>query len=647
MMGKVKKPASASKEEGQKKISSFFQQKPAEKTKPKALFTEHGHQKNAQKFQLTEQIAISDGLEKKLESTGRQNLPNEKENVKETLRCKAEHVETSVNERARAKNTADSAKQAAVTCIPETQICFTPPGVKESKNDVKDSPEVNDFGLIPDTPQEKKEEVTKPKRPLGRSFLLSAAQMGTNPIQKAKEHRQEKLAMKKKVSQARKSLLSVSVQFNPEEKEMSNGTVKTACSLNAYLDKNVTADTENHNGDLHGNSNLVCDGKTPTKIYSDGNTMKRMAKSGTSPDSKRLVSDESGKVNDSNGVSNGKQLSLGNSVCKLDFDGNTEKLVTEGAGLGKIDTPVDETDFKSAKSLLENKSKAKSKEEQIRMERKKMRERMLKLKQEKELLEKKRVAKEENRRKSEKLMKYQLTGVADGEEKYEGDISVTQDDALDDILQELKSPSLIKPSKTSKSSVISKTKIKASDFTKTKPLDKKTTDKIVKRHTHADDTSKTNDSAVVKHKELDIVNDWTKEDDDYFSKLGVEIGVKTKGKDVLKKADDEFEIEHYLTPCNLATERSKTPTAEMEIEEFVSQQPDSKLLCDQMEGLSPFKKKRETTNTVMGQTEAPCASYGRHTVTKVSYSNDKHQMELDVSSQPGDIHRKCILSGFW
>lgn len=339
---------------------------------------------------------------------------------KHVVRQVAESRKPKSSEKSQSDHIAERTKQAVVTSIPETQVLFTPPGAnvgKRGKDGVKDSPDISDFGLIPDTPQDKKDEVVKTKRPLGRSFLLSAAQMGTNPIQKAKEHRQEKLAMKKKMSMARKSLVSVSVEFNPDKKDASKTPSEQLISSDvgkvSGIETNKTSDSGemvSQVGEEHSDKILVCDGKTPTKIYSEGNTIKRMAKSGISPDSKRSVGDTSTKVNAGNESNDNELTSMGHSVCKLNFGGNTDRHVTETTAVGETSVPVNETDFKSAKTLLEDKDIVKSKEDQIRIERKKRKERELKLKQERELLEKKRVAKEENRRKSEKLLKYQLTG---------------------------------------------------------------------------------------------------------------------------------------------------------------------------------------------------------------------------------------------
>lgn len=293
-----------------------------------------------------------------------------------------------------------SGTQSVVTCIPETQLCFTPPGTKIINAKKTDSHDVNDFDLIPDTPQEKKEETGKAKlakRPLGRSFLLSAVQMGTNPIQKAKEHREAKLALKRKISQARTGLLSVSVQFTASEKEPSTKREKIVPDS---FDGDVgdhernTVHVESLEEEISNKVYVTQDGKTPTKVYSDGSTMKRMAKSGASPDSKRITTDENSDNDEDSFDLVKKQLS---------FQGNT--------GLKDLPcTNVSEVIPGQPKSSLDSKITVENSEENLRKERRKQREEDMKQKENEKVVEKKRVAREENRRKSEKIMQYQLTG---------------------------------------------------------------------------------------------------------------------------------------------------------------------------------------------------------------------------------------------
>lgn len=178
-------------------------------------------------------------------------------------------------------------------------------------------------------------------------------------------------------------------------------------------------------------------------------------------------------------------------------------------------------------------------------------------------------------------------------------ISLTHDDALDDILQELTSPSKTKPS--SKQTVLPPARKNNVVFTKTKSMNKsRTLGKTIKCSGHADNVGKEHDSGTSKTDNESpgntiAVDDWTTEDDEYFSKLGVDTGTKSDSKETARKcevSDNADDIETYLTPCSHATERLRTPTHGMDIEDFVTQQPNSNLLCDQMQGLSPFKPNR-------------------------------------------------------
>ena len=370
------------------------------------MFSEHGDHNTSSKQYSSEPILIKDDacdLDPKGSDISRAELPKHKKIIEQPFNRKTEGSKALAPNTEDASNSPDVVTNSAVTCIPETQICFTPPGSnKVSTDSVKISPQTNDFGLIPDTPQDKKQDVVKTKRPLARSFLLSTSQMGSNPIQKAKEHRQEKLAMKKRASLARKSLLSVSVQFNQDENKKWNSTAENVqLQSDTNVDKRVDSEQV-----IQGE---VSEGKTPTKIYCDGNSMKRMAKSGSSPDSKRL-SDGLGN-SESNQPSIDEKSSLGNSVCRLNFEVKSDRQSSGDTNIEQPKISIDETDFKSAKSMLQNTSVEKSREELMRIERKKEKEKQMQMKKEKERLEKMRVTKEENRRKSEKLMKYQLTGV--------------------------------------------------------------------------------------------------------------------------------------------------------------------------------------------------------------------------------------------
>ncbi|KAL4232940.1 Tripartite DNA replication factor [Mactra antiquata] len=568
-MGKIKKPPSASKDEGQKKISSFFQQG-SNKSTAKSLFCEHG--KIVDK-KITKPLSESKSV-------------------------------TSLPVCGKVSSKTDSNISSPVTCIPDTQVLVTPPCVKgKSKridgegNNQSNNVEVSDFGIIPDTPETKKEDPIKSKRPLARSFLLSTSQFGSNPIQKAKENREAKLALKKKTCLAKKGLLSVCVQFNNEENRSGNMT-------GGITDTNSVIDLTDSIPQVNGNSKPL--EVTPTKIYSNGDTLKRMAKSGDSPDGKRTVNEsESFK----------KQLSFKNDAGKLDLNSSSEDSI-----LTKLKNE------KASASEIMNINQV-SKEEMVKRKKK---EELLTAKRQKELeraLERKRVEKEENRRKIEKLMKYQLAGSTDLQDKY-SDTTLANDDTLDDILQELTSPRLAKPSVTSKTIDVRR----SAPFTKTKfqPVNNH-----VKKRSH--DGGKFN--ADVEKLSDSFNTNWTADDDEYFSKLNVDFSLNKNTVTTVTKAES-VEIEHFPTQDDVGGQRSRTQ--EMEIEEFVSQMNDDFDIEDT--GLTPNKHSHSAS---IRQTEAPSTLYNRHVVTNVTLSDNKQQIILDLTSQPADINRQCILHDFW
>ena len=229
------------------------------------------------------------------------------------------------------------------TVIPETQIFRSPAGPQQEdrKNDsVIDLEEM----IIPDTPEDSKGEV-KAKKVFGRSFLTSAAALGKKPGLTKSE-----LIQKKRLSRARKSLVSISLNNSVNASVQDNDIQKTPVVANEVL-KDTTMDEidvieeaknaadedptqmfdsrsqvfgnlhfkkcredeidrppmedENNEDIKENNSDLSfspVDSATPTKIYEV--TIKRMSKSGESPQSKRLTTDENNGNGDEYDVSN-------------------------------------------------------------------------------------------------------------------------------------------------------------------------------------------------------------------------------------------------------------------------------------------------------------------------------------------------------
>lgn len=229
------------------------------------------------------------------------------------------------------------------TVIPETQIFRSPcgPQQEDRKNDsVIDLEEM----IIPDTPEDSKGEV-KAKKVFGRSFLTSAAALGKKPGLTKSE-----LIQKKRLSRARKSLVSISLNNSVNASVQDNDIQKTPVVANEVL-KDTTMDEidvieeaknaadedptqmfdsrsqvfgnlhfkkcredeidrppmedENNEDIKENNSDLSfspVDSATPTKMYEV--TIKRMSKSGESPQSKRLTTDENNGNGDEYDVSN-------------------------------------------------------------------------------------------------------------------------------------------------------------------------------------------------------------------------------------------------------------------------------------------------------------------------------------------------------
>lgn len=216
--------------------------------------------------------------------------------------------------------------------IPETQLFKSPAGYqqKDKKFDsLSDCEEI----IIPDTPEDSKVEA-KGKKIFGRSFLTSSAAVGKKPgLTKAE------IIQKKRLSRARKSLVSISLNspLNVAVKE-SNGNSKADVKGEMKEEETVLIDDLEEQGpvvDLEANFDeeasevenesctktkiKVCsqeeaveemeeesiesdvenicdsslnpaDAETPTKMYES--SIKRMSKTGESPDAKRLPAEE-------------------------------------------------------------------------------------------------------------------------------------------------------------------------------------------------------------------------------------------------------------------------------------------------------------------------------------------------------------------
>ncbi|XP_052810717.1 DNA replication ATP-dependent helicase/nuclease DNA2-like [Mya arenaria] len=651
-MGKVKEPAA--KAGGQKTLDNFFK-KSSEVKKSSELFTEQGKDKFSSvklKDRSKDSCIIIDGEE-----------DNKDFKPQKSARNTAAQKEAPSNDAQNSEMILEGCRK--VTCIPETQATLTTPSKQNTNSENADDENI-DLGLIPDTPQDKND-LLRPKKPLGRSFLLSAVQMTTNPIQQAKENRKAKLELKRKqASLARKAVVSVSVQF-------SEGNKKTDDSICTRNDSDITQ-TDGVNGHSEvslidaGNVSVVDPtlGNTPTKFYNDTGSMKRMAKQGTSPDSKRISDPKTCEFNNANSF-NCDKLSSNNStdVKTLSHSGVKQQLFVEqtcsdanktvpaGASVTELNVLSKQNTQKSVhKSAMERKKE-------------KLRRKSLELKM---------AAKEEKKRQNEKLLQYQLTGTSDDMMSSERVVSVAGDDALGDILQELNSPvhSGTRPSSAPGSGLNSAQGSCPTppSFTRTKP--------------HKTPASKNSSPGAVGRDMPDcsaLVEEWTAEDDAFFSNLGV--STETKGH-VSKSSDKGTErpmldaTERTVKSTNIVhlksrqkrntIENGKTNLAETskcgeitEIEQFLTQNAETKdtsmkehAECKIEEFASQWSvgvETREENGMLVFddqvQTEAPCSQYGRYTVTKVTQNRDKYQTVLELKSAADEESKFCTLHGFW
>lgn len=365
-------------DEGQKSIVSFFQKATAPKPQ---LFSEHGKSTSCNSKQPS-CILIND-------DDGDDFKPEKPNKIKEN--AKKEIVTTP------GKGSSSGSKEnIPVTCIPETQLLFTPPGKSDQaafSNASKKPDSLSssfDFGLIPDTPVNK-QEAAKTKRPIGRSFLMSATEMSSNPIQKAKENRAAKLLQKKQASQARKGLMTVSVNINTNQsKEMKpdvsgNYTDSKIALTGIKTSENVTEPKEN----AAYNCKTLQD-VTPTKVYADSCSIKRMAKSGDSPEHKR---------------SNGLEMEAdGAEINQSPVDKVSKQLGFHDIGLSDPNVVNSDDKCNQSEKVMVFKS-AKTKLLEIEQERRKQIPLLDGDRLEMELMKY-----EEKKKLNEKLLKYQLTG---------------------------------------------------------------------------------------------------------------------------------------------------------------------------------------------------------------------------------------------
>ena len=466
----------------------------------------------------------------------------------------------------------DKSGELGCQVIPETQFLFTPENKQnENKNEQKcesvmprDCVET-DFGIIPDTPVSDEKPV-KPKRPLGRSFLLSATSIASNPIIKAKENRRVEMALKKRASLARKGLVSVSVTLNEKstcgensaEKESYLAVGKTSGEID--FDSKSLGNIDNSDTRIRQPNiqTVSTEDETPTKIYpiSDTASVKRMSKAGLSPGGKRINNKEAGF-----------EILVDNDAVKaLSFEDEryqqnilVQKMAISNSGMGSYS-------ISSGNCILTDKAVEQTEPFGDVIEFEKLRQE--KAKQKKEILDRRRMELLEDRKMKdrqlkkknhEKLVNYQLSGnvklhvpACDQPSDTCGE-TVKNDDTLEDLLQELKSPSLLKSE--------SKPQFKKSlgkHLCKARPKD--TVNKHQKAVELSCDTNENDSNPLVntkakfEHRNFDSSSssglrevEWTEVDESYFKELGmsIESDIDSKAKNTsLKNVNtDNFPIE--------------------------------------------------------------------------------------------------------
>ena len=567
----------------------------------------------------------------------------------------------------------DAPKVSELLVVPETQFFFTPENklkkcnkkTEETKKSTPDSPKTSnsstDFGIIPDTPDSNDISV-KPKRPLGRSFLLSATSLASNPIQKAKENREAKLALKKKAVLARKSSGPVSVEFN-KERSVSSETEKkfdgfvqesSVGSINAKSDAKGTGNGLKLISPDKSETETDIEDKTPTKIYANSETsaIKRMAKPGISPASKRTDDQKSPvKVTDKD-----------DTVRILSFD-----LRTNQNGVDRKETNACDkiTGTSLGEFVLARKMEADSMEpfgDVIEFE--KHKQEMNRLKKERleirrlELLKEQRKKEKELRKKNhEKLVNYQLTGDASSHktpscvrERAAVVESVENDDTLEDLLLELKSPSLLKSdSKPKKMDSISKPVFKPAS-TGSLSKEAKTLTETRAFSDHCDIEIVCDNMTVLKSKPLVtshtislesndrfgcMVAEWTDEDENFFKKLGM--STETTDVNKTKNTCDENvnKLIHEDLNDSTATNMPKQlvdKTNALEIMPPVKLKPDSKPHFTSKK-LDTSAKSKSGSST---DTQIDIKEFQSQESAKSSSSKDRVENDIAMFSTPVD-----------
>ncbi|KAK3590495.1 hypothetical protein CHS0354_015484 [Potamilus streckersoni] len=541
-----------------------------------------------------------------------------------------------------------------------------------------------DCDMIPDTPNSHSLfSKTKKKPPvLGRSFLCSRNSLFTNPIQQAKENRDKLKMLKLDKKRAPKTTMGVSVTFSSDShKEQINNekSLKTKDGDSYSVDDlppiNIDlSDSMGNESDCKTNKS----GETPTKVYNDGTsapTVKRMAKQGISPDTKR------------------------NPVANVYINPAAQSAITKKLDFPSLDEQPDlRTDIKD-------------------------REEHFQVKQ----------LKDKSTRFDKKMIKYQLmSGDMNTLEKDKTDVSVNDDEVLGDLLKELhtadksefrqyvslKSRRKVKSSSRenavaipewtdsdesyfSKLGIHAKVNLHSSEYTtdryasqeiltSVKPKKSSFLTKNIESNSVKNDLNlkcvydavssitsseidsrlqvlqSENDSCIMGN--LYARSTWTDCPNDVLEKIE-DINLPSKKECDSRRAShlsecirtpppsqehmtgllDQHIIETYHTQLEGSGTKMASSEAvdEMDITDL-SLQNDSWMdmaldenFCEQQ------NRKGDVAEEGIFQSDPPCLAFGRHVVTEIHHDRQSHEVMLVVTSEPGKVTRRCVLQGFW
>ncbi|XP_061197074.1 DNA replication ATP-dependent helicase/nuclease DNA2-like [Saccostrea echinata] len=627
-MGKVKK--TPIKDEKQKKISSFFQQgNSTSKPATSNLFTTLGNKP-------TTVSKLSLKRNKSTESL----KSNQTDKIDAASRkcVQSSSVKSNVGLPKRTEGEGDIPHKEP-TVIPETQLFKSPALCKQGdeRNDsISDCEEI----MIPDTPEDSKVE-PKGKKGFGRSFLTSTAAVGKKPgLTKAE------IIQKKHLSRARKSLVSISLSShmngNITEKEIDKnlekvegngcheilsdvtvevdhrdsgiglkesfdntrllmenesqvfGQTKIGKSSESMQDQglvekeNIESDAEN----ICDSSLITMDAETPTKLYET--SIKRMSKTGESPEYKRITAEDDFK--DSSDVIIDKNRVKRN-LCNVKPSEKRKKIKPKVSAVNNYQLTM------STHRKNESESDVTTADDDVLGE---------------------------------------LLGELDAKTNAEPLTFVDENTPLTTLklknrksLSKKKSPLLIKNAEVSKEEQMLFQTLDEevhAEFQTTKEVSAS----VQHSETCAPKSPTPRTAVSMKLKSSQNSIQVERFQDTYKESMDIELVGTPEDSEKLTTATQNIK--------EFASQIPKAPPMVDDIEEFQSQMDDS--LCEGLDALSPFKTNVKVNKTIDAETELPiCTKYGRHTVVKKEHVN--HEVVLNVKTYDTEEMRTCVLCGFW